>query len=149
MKIVIDSSVWIAGIGSRKGFSSEAIFKSYKNNEIEIFISNQILEEIYSNLEKKLKFDSLSALRAQKTVRNLCDYEAEITEREIKLVKIVKDNNDRHILALCKKAQADYLISFDKKHLLPLKKFAQTKILEPKDFIEDLKKWLITTTKSN
>jgi putative PIN family toxin of toxin-antitoxin system len=138
MKIVIDSSVWIAGIGSRKGFSSEIIFKSYKNNEIEIFISNQILEEISNNLEKKLNFDNPSALRAQKTVRNLCDYEAEVTEQEIKTVRIIKDNNDRHILALCKKAQADYLITFDRKHLLPIKKFGQTEILEPRDFVEKL-----------
>lgn len=139
MKIVIDSSVWIAGIGSRRGFASETILKSYthgKNAEIEIFISNQILEEITSNLEKKLKFDNLSALRAQKTIKNLCDYEAEITESEVKSIRIVQDQNDRHILALCKKIDADYLITFDRKHLLPLKKFGQTIILEPKDFIQ-------------
>ena len=56
-----------------------------------------------------------------------------------RLAKIVKDNNDRHILALCKKIGADYLITFDRKHLIPIKNFGQTKILEPKDFIDYLK----------
>jgi len=75
MKIVIDSSVWIAGIGSRKGCASEIIFKSYKNAEIEIYISSQILAEVKKNLIEKLKFDAILANRAQKIVRNLCDYE--------------------------------------------------------------------------
>ena len=136
MKIVIDSSAWIAGIGSRKGFSSEIIFKSYKNNEIEIFVSNQILEEISRNLEKKLKFDNLSALRAAKTVRNLCDFEVEIGLDDERTINSRKYLKDRHILALCQKIQADFLITFDRRHLLPLKKFGQTKILEPKDFIK-------------
>jgi len=32
MKLVIDSSVWIAGIGSSKGYASEVIFTSYKSS---------------------------------------------------------------------------------------------------------------------
>ena len=138
MKIVIDSSVWIAGIGSRKGYASEIIFKSYKSSQIEIFISSKILEEITHNLERKLKFDHLSALRASKTVGNLCDFEMEISTEEEKNIKIIKYIPDKNILALCKKIQADYLITFDRKHLIPLKQFGQTKILEPKDFAKKL-----------
>jgi uncharacterized protein len=136
MKIVIDSSVWIAGIGSRKGFSSEIIFKSYKNNEVEIFISNQILEEISRNLAKKLKFDNLSVLRTANAIRNLCDYAVEISLNDEKAIDSKKYSEDRHVLALCQKIQADFLITFDRRHLLPLKKIGKTLILEPKDFVK-------------
>lgn len=138
MRIVIDSSVWIAGIGSRTGFASEVISKSYKNIEIEIFISEKILDEIEINLIKKLKSEDLLAKRTRDTVRNLGDFEVEINSQEENAVKIIKYNPDKHILALCKKIKAQYLISFDHKHLLPLKKFGKTKILEPKDFIRGI-----------
>ncbi len=135
MKIVIDSSVWIAGIGSRTGFASQIIFKSYKSSQIEIFISNKILDEISINLEKKLKFDTSTSHRARQTVRNLCDFEVEVSSRDEKTIS-KRYPEDKHILALCRKIQADYLITFDRKHLLPLKKFDRTLILEPKDFVK-------------
>lgn len=135
MKIIIDSSVWIAGIGSSKGFASEIIFKSYKNPEIEIFISGEILDEITRNLITKLKFDENFANRARRIVRNLCDYEVDVSLKDKKKVKYAFD---KHILSLCQKVEADYLITFDRKHLLLLEKYDSTKILEPKDFIDVL-----------
>ena len=135
MKIVVDSSVWIAGIGSSKGFASEVIFKSYKNPETEIFISDQILDEITKNLIEKIKFNENSAFRARVAVRNLCDYGIGISSKDTKNIKNSIHQKDNHILALCEKVQADFLVTFDRKHLLPLKKFGKTQILEPKDFI--------------
>lgn len=135
MKIIIDSSVWIAGIGSTKGYASEVIFKSYKSSKVEIFISNQILYEVLKNLIQKLKFDESSAHKARIIIGNLCDYEIGIGLSEIRAVKKIKYQKDKHILALCGKIQADYLITFDRKHLLSLKKFGKTQILEPKSFI--------------
>lgn len=137
MKIVIDSSVWLAGIGSQTGFASEIIFKSYKSSQIEIFTSGKILEEIVKNLEEKLKFDKTLSQKARIIVKNLCDFEMEITHHDIKNIRF-QDPDDRHILALCHKVKADYLVTFDRKHLLPLKKYNMTRILEPRDFNEYL-----------
>lgn len=138
MKIVIDSSVWIAGIGSRTGFASEVIFKSYKNADIEIVISSKIMVETKRNLIGKLKFDDNLAEETERIINNLCDYKIEISAQEEQTIKKI-NLKDRHILALCKKAQADFLITFDRKHLLPLEKIGPTIILEPKDFIEYIK----------
>lgn len=139
MHIVFDSSVWIAGIGSHTGFASEIILKSYKNHDVEIFISSKILTEVKRNLIGKFKFDNNLAEETERIIQNLCDYKIETTNREERNMKKV-DLKDRHILALCQKIQADYLITFDRKHLLPLKKFGQTQILEPKDFVKILEK---------
>lgn len=135
MRIVIDSSVWIAGIGSRTGFSSDVILKSYKNHDTEIYISSKILAEVKRNLIEKFKFDDNLTEEAEQIIQNLCDYKIETTDREEQIIKRV-DLKDRHILALCQKTQADYLITFDRRHLLPLKKFGQTQIVEPKDFVK-------------
>lgn len=136
--IVIDSSVWIAGIGSSKGFASDVIFKSYKNSEIEIFVSDQILDEISRNLIEKLKFDEDMAFKAKITVKNLCDYEIGISGKDINNVENSIHQKDDHILALCQKVQADFLVTFDRKHLLVFKKYGKTQILEPKDFIKGI-----------
>lgn len=139
MKIIIDSSVWIAAIGSKKGYASEVVLKSYKNSQIEILISNKILDEVSRNLSKKLNFKTSLAWQAGKTIRNLCDFEVEIFQDEEKKITRIKYEPDKHILALCRKTQANFLITFDRKHLLLLKKFSHTKILEPKDFIKLIK----------
>ena len=136
MRVVIDSSVWIAGIGSSKGYASEVIFKSYKSSSVEIHISHKNLDEITKNLIQKLRFDENLAHRARNAIRDLCDYEIELGSAEIRAVSAIKYQRDKHILALCHKVRADCLITFDQKHLLPLVEFGNTKILEPKTFIE-------------
>ncbi|HLB31973.1 MAG TPA: putative toxin-antitoxin system toxin component, PIN family [Patescibacteria group bacterium] len=140
MKLVIDSSVWIAGIGSSKGYASEVILKSYKSSDAEIYISSQILSEITKNLIQKLRFDDNFTHRARNVIRDLCDYEIELGSAEIGLVRATKYQKDKHVLALCHKVRADYLITFDRKHLLPLVEYGKTKILEPKNFIEKCQK---------
>lgn len=136
MKIVIDGSVWIAGIGSSSGCASQIIAMSYKSLGIEILITKHILDEVALNLEKKLKFDRTEAFLARQIIRNICDYEICITSDEINRIKVLKYNPDKPILALCKKLQADYLITFDRKHLLSLKKYKHTTIIDPKSFSE-------------
>jgi len=134
MKIVIDSSVWIAGIGSKTGYANQIIDASYKNVDIEIYISSHILDEVALNLEKKLKFDRSLAIHARQIVKNLCDFEIDINAKEENQVGAINYKPDKPILALCEKIRADYLITFDRKHLLNLKKYGRTQIIEPKNF---------------
>ncbi len=135
MKIIIDSSVWIAGIGSSRGYASEVIYSSYKKPSVEIFISDQILDEVTVNLVQKLRFDENLARKARMIIGNLCDWEVGIGPHETQAVSAIKYQKDKHILALCHKIQADYLITYDRKHLLPLKVFGKTIIVEPKSFV--------------
>lgn len=135
IKVVIDSSVWIAGIGSRAGFASEAILKSYKNPNIEIFISSEIITEIKRNLIKKFKFEDFLAEKAETVIKNLCDGNIAVFLNEERVVKSINPK-DRHILLLCQEVGADYLVTFDRKHLLSLKKYQKTLIMEPRDFIK-------------
>lgn len=136
MKIVIDSSVWIAGIGSKTGYASQAIYRCFTDSNIELIISDQILAEVLLNLQKKLKFDSKTASEATAIIKNLCDFSITITNTEEKSVKVIEYRPDKYILALAKKTKANFLITFDRKHLLPLEKFGKVKIVEPREFIE-------------
>jgi len=136
MKIVIDSSVWIAGIGSKTGYASQTIYRCFTDSNIELIISDQILAEVSSNLQKKLKFNSKTAGEATAIIKNLCDFNVATTSTEEGSVKVIEYSPDKHILALTKKMKTDFLITFDRKHLLPLEKFGKVKIVEPREFIE-------------
>lgn len=136
MKIVIDSSVWIAGIGSKTGYASQTIYECFTSANIELVISGQILQEVSSNLQKKLKFDNETAGEAITIIKNLCDFNIATTPAEERAIRTIEYLPDRHILALAKKTKADFLITFDRKHLLPIKKFGTAKIVEPKEFAE-------------
>jgi len=138
MKVVIDSSVWIAGIGSKTGYASQAIYECFTSTDIELVISEQILEEVSSNLQKKLKFEINLAAEAVAIIKNLCDFSVSTTPAQVKAVKETSHFPDRHILALSRKTKANYLVTFDRKHLLPLKKYGKVEIVEPKEFISKI-----------
>jgi putative PIN family toxin of toxin-antitoxin system len=53
---------------------------------------------------------------------------------EISLIK--SDPDDNRILEIAKEVEADYVISGDKKHILPLKEFGKTKIVDAADFLK-------------
>jgi putative PIN family toxin of toxin-antitoxin system len=51
----------------------------------------------------------------------------------------VRDITDREFLALALAADADFLVSNDRRHLLPLKRFGRTRIVTPAAFLRHLK----------
>ena len=55
-----------------------------------------------------------------------------------RLQVVRKDPADNRVLECAAEARADYLITGDKRHLLPLKKFQGTKIVMPRDFADQL-----------
>lgn len=136
MRVILDSSVWLAGIGSKTGYASEVIDFCYRQDYIELFTSPHILDEVQTNLEKKFDFESRRARWAIKALEGLCAFKVKILISEIEKIEDIIPLKDKHILALVEKINPDYLITFDRKHLLSLKKYKKTQILEPKDFMQ-------------
>ena len=62
--------------------------------------------------------------------------------RKVDIVK--NDEADNRILECALEAQAHYLVSGDKRHLLPLKKFEGIRIVSPAEFLEFLEKGKFT-----
>jgi len=54
---------------------------------------------------------------------------------KIELPVIVRDVTDQKFLELAITGDADYFVTNDKKHLLPLKKIGRTKIVTPHKFM--------------
>lgn len=128
LKVVLDTSVFIAAFLSSSPQSSSAqIIAAWKRNEFTLIMAPQLLEELTIKLLRK----------------NIPNSEIEILIKTIiytsihipgiysatKLDNI--DPNDNMFLAAAYESGADYLVSLDKKHLLPLKYYHGTQIVTP------------------
>lgn len=51
---------------------------------------------------------------------------------------LTRDVTDTKFLSLASESQADYIVTNDRRHLLPLKQFDQTRIVTPYQFLEEL-----------
>lgn len=117
-KVFIDSSVLIAAAISPKGSARDFIIKSFLG-VVKIVISDLILEETQRNLINKAP-KALPDLQLFLEVLN-----PEIVsppKRLVSQVAKVIELKDAPIIAGAIFAKVDYLVSFDRKHLLQHKK---------------------------
>lgn len=131
MKIVIDSSVWIAAAGSDRGYARQIIDTAINRKSIYIVITYHILDEITINLEKKLTLSRFEAFNVRAVIKNSCNYDMDVKQSDINKVSVISYSPDKPILALCVMVNADYLVTFDHKHLLSLGSYKTTQIVEP------------------
>lgn len=59
---------------------------------------------------------------------------ARIAAPRVNIDVIKKDPKDNKILEIAEEVKTDYIVSGDKKHILPLKKYNKTRILTATDF---------------
>ncbi len=137
LKVVVDTSVFIAGYRARSTTSYSArIIASWRAGEFKLVMSAEILEEIIAKfIEKDIPIDIVLELisnigqLALHTPGNYTVY---------RLNDI--DPDDNMLLAAAQESGADYLVSLDAKHVLPLKHHKGTQIVSPELFLRVLEK---------
>lgn len=130
LKVVLDTNIYLSALlfGGLPG----KILKYGFERKFRLYLSADILTELQGILVKKFAYEEkevkkINYLLLQNTVLIIPK----------KSVTIIKNwPADNRILECCLEAQADYLVSGDKKHLLSLKKFGETKILSCIEFWE-------------
>ncbi|OGE25219.1 putative toxin-antitoxin system toxin component, PIN family [Candidatus Daviesbacteria bacterium RIFCSPHIGHO2_02_FULL_39_12] len=134
-KAFIDSSVLIAAAISSAGSARDLIMKALRG-ELKAIISDLVLEETQRNLTNKAS-KALPALQLFLEVLN-----PEVVRPSktlvLKVAKVV-EAKDAPIVAGAISSKADYLVSFDRKHLLQHKKEIETnfkvKVVTPDELI--------------
>jgi uncharacterized protein len=126
--IVIDTNVFV----------SAYVFKSKRLEDIiDLCIANQQLCFCQELVDEVLRIFTIRFNQKQKVV----DYFLGIVRRSnfytlTEIYHLEADPKDGYLLSLSQLAKADYLITGDKKHLLPLKTFGKTKIVTPAEFYD-------------
>lgn len=133
-RAVIDTNVFVSGIiGS--SYPTQ-ITQAWRKGKFILVISIPIIEEISEVLRRPeiKKFIRLTPGKIKAIIKAL-KTRAYIAPTEIKVDVIEADPADNKFLACALEGFADYIITGDKKHLLPLKNFYGIKIISPKEFV--------------
>lgn len=134
MRIVLDTNVYISAIII--GGLREKVLKETRKKKIEVLICLDILEEISRVLKEKFNWQNWKIQIViddifQKTI---------LIKPKTKIPLIKEKKADNKILECALEGKAHFIISGDKKHILPLKEFKGIKILNPKYFLKLIQK---------
>jgi putative PIN family toxin of toxin-antitoxin system len=128
-RVVIDTNVIVSGL-TFKGQPREVLDLAWKG-EIEVYISPFILRELTGTLKKDFGW---SNEQIRDTIQRIKAKTNSIRPK-IKVSVVKEKDDDNRILECAIEGNAQYLISGDKKHLLPLKQYQGIKILSPAQFL--------------
>ena len=132
IKVVLDTSVFIAALLSKNQASAPTqIIDAWREEKFTLVMAPQLMRELVVKLIQKnippVEIENLVAIIGEIALNIPGIYEA------TRLDNI--DPDDNVFLAAAYESNADYLISLDKKHLLPLKHYHGTQILSPALFV--------------
>lgn len=131
-RAVLDTNVIISAV--HFGGLPEELMLLANTGAIELFLSPLILEETARVLEEKLKWEKSRINRLLATLKEI----ATVIEPETVLNAVRGSDADNRILACAVDAKADYLVTGDKRHLLPLGSYKGIRILTPKQCLDVL-----------
>lgn len=131
MRVVIDTNIYLSGLAFPESYPGR-ILKLVRERKIQAYCSKFIIGEIKRNLIIKFGY---SEEMAGKFIEEILKF-VQIVNPKIRIAIIYEKQDDNRILECAVEAKADFLISGDKKHLLPLKKFRGIEIISAREFIE-------------
>ena len=130
MRVVLDTNVYISAI--LFGGNCEEILRLAGLGSFEILISKAILLEIKSVLKDKFNWTGKQVAAATSYIK---DITTEI-KPDIALIVVRNDPSDNKIIECAVSGKARYIVTGDRNHLLPLKKYKNIKILSPAEFLK-------------
>jgi len=133
LKVVIDTNVFISGLNFT-GKPTE-VLELFVKGEIEVYISPFILKELGRILREKFEWNE----KQLQKVLNKIKKKAVMVRPKTKISIIKTKKDDNRILECAVDGSVQYIISGDKRHILPLKNFRGIKILSPDEFLRLLR----------
>ncbi|MBN2015906.1 putative toxin-antitoxin system toxin component, PIN family [Candidatus Dojkabacteria bacterium] len=129
LRVVIDTNVFISGLN----FAGKPgkVLDLFIKDELEVLVSPFILSELERILRNKFEWKDERVIR----VLNLITAKS-IEVRPRNSLSVIKGKDaDNRILECAVEGKADYIISGDRRHILPLKEYSGIEILSPDDFL--------------
>jgi len=130
LKVVIDTNVFVSGV-TFKGKPREVLDLIWRG-DIEVSISSFILKELEETLKKDFGWDRNQITHTIEKIKA----KTILIQPKNKVSVIKEKDDDNRILECAIEGKVQYLISGDRKHLLPLKEYQGTKILSPSEFLK-------------
>lgn len=126
MRIVLDTNIYIAAALNSSGFSEEVLKFAVKAN-LQIVISEEILQEIQNKLTHKFHWPTGNIDFFLARIRKI----SEVVDTRERISVIVRDPEDNKILECALAGKVDLIITLDQ-DLIKLKSFKGIGIIHPK-----------------
>jgi len=128
IKAVLDTNIYVSAFGF--GGKPKEIIKLALADKFRIVISKFIIDETVIICTKKIGLKKSEILHLLDEIVYFSDVITPYSE-----LNITKNGADNIILATAFDGDADYLVTGDKQHLLPIKEFRGIEILNANDFM--------------
>ncbi len=132
MRVVLDTNVIVSGLNFPG--NERLVLELALRGRFELCLSPFILEEVAGVLGRKFGWDEELTSQA---LRALGDAATVIEPRRLPEV-IGSGHPDNRVLECVVEASADYLVTGDRRHLLPLREHRGTRILNAPRFLQAL-----------
>ena len=121
-RVFLDASVLFAAVYSSSGSARDLILLAVED-QIQVVVSQDVLDEVQRNLSRKVpeKLDVFQQLMVLVAPEVIADPDPEAVHAAEEYVAA----KDAPIVAAAIKARPDYLVTYDRKHLLEPPKVAQ------------------------
>ncbi|MDE0034919.1 MAG: putative toxin-antitoxin system toxin component, PIN family [Deltaproteobacteria bacterium] len=132
MRVVLDTNVVVSGMNFPG--NERLVLELALRGRFELYLSAFILEEVAGVLGRKFGWDEDRVNEARRTLEKVA-----IVIEPRQLPDVIRANEaDNRILECATEASADYLVTGDRKHLLPLEEHRGVRILNAPRFLSVL-----------
>jgi len=132
MRVVLDANVYISALLVGRG--CEEILTLGRTGVIQVLSSPEIIDEVASVLRRKFHWSPADIRPFLDEASDLC----RMIPFDPADVEFPADPADAKILACAVAGKADVIVTGDRKHLLPLKKYRGIPIVSPAEFLEQI-----------
>ncbi len=130
MRVVLVTNIYISAV--LFGGNCEEILRLATLDSFELLISKDILIELKSVLREKFRWSNKQVTVTVSYIKGI----AMFIKPDVSLSVIRNDVSDNRILECAVAGDAQYIVTGDKNHLLPLKKYKNIKIISPAEFLK-------------
>lgn len=134
MRVVLDTNVIVSGLNFPG--NERLVLELALRGRFELYLSNFILEEVAGVLERKFGWTEERSAQAINALRNA----ASIIEPQQRPDVVQAGHPDNRVLECAAEAKAQYLVTGDRKHLMPLEQHQGASILNAPRFLSALER---------
>lgn len=127
--VIFDTNILISAVLSQRGSPSRCL-EIARENRVQSLTCQEILDEFQEKLQNKFAY---SLQGAQAKVQEVLNYSQIVTISNT--LKVTTDPDDNMVLECAVIGGATYIVTGDKRHLLPLGSYQGISIINASDFL--------------
>jgi uncharacterized protein len=139
VRLVIDTNIFVSALFSSTSLPAHLIVL-WREGRFDLLTSADQLDELMRVTRYPKLRERLAPALAGRLINQLRDIA--IVVKDLPVVTVSPDPYDNHLLATAAAGSADFLVTGDKRHLLPLKVYKSAEIVSVRDFLVLHRRWL-------